>query len=144
MRLEDETDVVRRGGVGVECVERLCVLRVGVGVCLLRSSKIFGVNNNNRDVGDTTPLHHRLTLYSDTLYNTTEWNEKVFMIDGYRGALPRRGGNCNDQFPVTCLRGSGQPCYGWADPARCVFLIYVTLPSRRRNGSVQSLVSLAS
>jgi hypothetical protein len=34
MRLEDETDVVRRGGVGVECVERLCVLRVGVGVCM--------------------------------------------------------------------------------------------------------------
>jgi hypothetical protein len=31
-------------------------------------------------------------------------------------ALPRRGGNCNDRSPVTCLRGSGQPCHGWAEP----------------------------
>jgi hypothetical protein len=27
-----------------------------------------------------------------------------------------RQASCNDQFPVTCLRGSGQPCHGWAEP----------------------------
>jgi hypothetical protein len=27
-----------------------------------------------------------------------------------------RPGICNDRYPVTCLRGSGQPCHGWARP----------------------------